>query len=587
MKKTIQFIFKNSDIKQKKLLLVMCLSTITQSCYSFCITFLPKIITDAIQSNVDINIIIYTLIIFSILLICIQLFEKNLISSTNKMITFLRFYLFRIIDKKTITVPFTLYQEQSFREIRYRVINFVDDIQEGLEGTIRSLFDIFTCLLSIFLYIITAVYLDVGIFIVAIVFIVFENIVVQQGVKYEIQHNRLLNKLKRQVDILDIQSRDEKSCKEIKIYNAKDYFTKLYLRVNTKILKIVKEIHMKYTEKNIYGVLISGIRDLIIYFMLINMYINNYISVGNFILYVGIIINLSTCVSNLFKTIVVFKKRKVGISDFEEFLKIDEKDTINLPLCQINRENITIQFDHVYYSYDKSDNYIINDLNLVIKPGEKIGLVGDNGSGKTTLTLLLLGIYIPDKGRILCDGLDIRSFNKEQYLSLFSVVFQENYHFKFTIRENVTCSLNNKDDKQLVQSLIRSNIYDDIVLLEQGIDTYLGNVFSRYGTELSGGQLQKLSIARMLYKDSPLMILDEPTSALDPIAEENLYLEYSKLIKGKTSIFISHRLTSTKFCDRIIYLEKGRIVESGTHEELISKEGKYANAYNIQKKRYE
>ena len=269
-----------------------------------------------------------------------------------------------------------------------------------------------------------------------------------------------------------------------------------------------------------------------------------------------------------------------------------------------------IEFNQVSFSYGEFK--VFDNFSLHIHKGEKIALVGINGSGKTTLVKMLCGLYEVEAGSILYNGENINVFNKNSYYELFSILFQDIQALPFSIAENIACtqkeftkSISSKilnkgfkdldmgesnqvyDESKIITSIKKAGLWDKISSLDKGIHTTINKVLDPDGMELSGGQTQRLMLARSLYKDAPVLILDEPTSALDPIAESELYEEYASLCEGKTSIFISHRLSSTRFCDRILFLEEGKIVEEGTHDELMSLHGKYANMYEIQAHYYQ
>ena len=247
-----------------------------------------------------------------------------------------------------------------------------------------------------------------------------------------------------------------------------------------------------------------------------------------------------------------------------------------------------IRLDHVSFSYDGSKD-AVHDLTLTIHPGEKIALVGVNGAGKTTLVKLLCGLYRPTSGAIYLDGVDVASIDPRSLWREFSVVFQDCFPFSFTVADNVSCSAGKKDvdPTGLDTCLAQAGLAEKVAELPHGAETYLGQDVDPEGVSLSGGETQRLMLARALYKGAPVVLLDEPTAALDPLAERQMYERYDELTAGKTSVFISHRLSSTRFCGRILYMESGRVVEQGTHEELMAAAGGYARMFETQARYYE
>ena len=229
------------------------------------------------------------------------------------------------------------------------------------------------------------------------------------------------------------------------------------------------------------------------------------------------------------------------------------------------------------------DTMLLKNINLHIKPGEKIALVGYNGAGKTTLVKLLMRLYDVESGAILADGRDIRQYDVKQYRNTIGTVFQDFMIFGGNVRENVILDVEAKaDETRVKQALSDSGLMPRVEKLSAGLDTQLTTEFAKDGVNLSGGESQKLAIARVFYKDAGLMILDEPSSALDPIAEYQLNHAMMEATKDKSVIFISHRLSTTRLADRIIMLENGQVVEQGTHEELLAAKGKYAQMWKVQ-----
>ena len=253
---------------------------------------------------------------------------------------------------------------------------------------------------------------------------------------------------------------------------------------------------------------------------------------------------------------------------------------------KVTGEKHVIEFSHVSFKYPRSEQYVLKDINLKITSGEHLSVVGLNGAGKTTFIKLLCRLYDVTEGEILIDGINIKEYSEEEYRKLFAVVFQDFQLFAFSLRDNIALGdIANEDEVNRVLEL--SGFYEDAQKLPQGLDTMLYKSFDEKGTELSGGQQQKTAIARALYKNAPIVILDEPTAALDPVAEYDIYRRFDTLVGGKTAIYISHRLSSCKFCDRIAVFAENTIKEYGTHDELVDKKnGIYAELFAAQAQYY-
>lgn len=240
-----------------------------------------------------------------------------------------------------------------------------------------------------------------------------------------------------------------------------------------------------------------------------------------------------------------------------------------------------IEFDHVSFEYPGKNEYALNDVSFPLSSHEKISIVGPNGAGKTTIIKLLLRLYKPTKGQILINGVNINDYSFQDYMHLFAAVFQDYKLFAFSIRENLV--LNNDVDEEKIREVLENvDLYDKVKTMPKGLETIIYRLFDENGIEFSGGEGQKLAIARALYKNASIVILDEPTAALDPISEFEIYQEFHQLTEDKAAIYISHRLSSCRFCDSVIVLKDGKVFEQGTHEQLIQKGGLYKEMYEKQ-----
>ena len=378
--------------------------------------------------------------------------------------------------------------------------------------------------------------------------------------------------------------------KDIRLYSLTDVLMEYCDNLIHEFKLIGRSIAKKRIQMDGAVAILNIIRDLTIFTYISSLLFNNSIDASQFFLYTSGITSLVIILQEAMRQISSVRKES---NRFAHFINLIEekspklKNDLDVEELKDAFKNKEIRVDIVdlSFKYPRSEEKVLEGLNLTIRAGEKMAIVGDNGSGKTTLIKLLCKFYRPDSGAIYLNGIDIKEIPEKIYWEMIGVAFQDAMVFPFSIGENITLG-QSLDENKLEKVVKDSRISEIIEDLPRGIDTKLLRILDDEGLDISGGQRQKLYLARALYKESKLLILDEPTAALDPLAEAQLYEQYNMLSKGKTSIYISHRLASTKFCDRIAYLKDGKIAELGTHEELMSLEADYKALFDIQAKYY-
>ncbi len=309
------------------------------------------------------------------------------------------------------------------------------------------------------------------------------------------------------------------------------------------------------------------------------------ISLGSFSMYVNAAVQFSTGITKFGDSLLRAGQMLGYLDPFIELLRLpDEKE--QKEGVPFEGEVESIEFSHVDFTYPGGQQKVLNDISFKVNKGEKISVVGVNGAGKSTLIKLLCRLYRPDSGRILVNGRDIFSYEYKSYMRQVAAVFQDYRLFAFTIGENISCREQGADREKILRLADQVGLSEKLSALPNGIDTLIGKEYDEAGTELSGGQEQKVAIARALYKDASLIILDEPTSALDPMAEAEIYENFHELAGGKTAFYISHRMSSSLFCDRILVIDGGRVVDFDSHENLMKKDGMYRRLFKTQADNY-
>lgn len=401
------------------------------------------------------------------------------------------------------------------------------------------------------------------------------------------KHKQHWEKEIRKKNYLQGLSENFSKAKDIKLYGLESWLDNMMRDYQAYILMWNKRCSLRGLWASILAGVMTLIQNGVAYLVLIGILLDGGISVGDFVFYFGMAGSIAGFLQGIIGDIAKLNARAEKIAYYRDFYEYPNHFNYGKG-SPLPTSPVTIELTDVWYRYDGAEDYTLKGINLVIRGGENLALVGMNGAGKTTLIKLICGMYTPTKGEILVGDKKIEAYNMEAYYSLISAVFQQISIIAFTMFEFVaSADLERPTAREdAIAAMQAAGIYEKIAGLPNGINTHLMKGIYDDGVDLSGGEMQKLVLARAIYKDGPILILDEPTAALDPIAENNLYLQYQALTRGKTSIYISHRFASTRFCDRIVLLEDGIITESGTHEELMEKNGQYAYMFGVQSKYY-
>lgn len=375
--------------------------------------------------------------------------------------------------------------------------------------------------------------------------------------------------------------------KDIRIFGLQNWLNELLDQIHNLYLDFSLRCERVEVLADITEAVLTMVRNGIAYVYLINMALNEGLSVSEFLLYFTAATTFTTWVMGILQEMSALHKESLDLSRVREFLDYPEpfklEDGEEVPIA----ENYELKLKNVSFRYPGAEADTICDLSLTVHPGEKLAIVGLNGAGKTTLVKLLCGLLDPTQGCVLLNGKNIRDFNRRSYYKLFSAVFQEFSVLDVTVAEEIAQTTVGIDYERIADCVEKAGLTSAIEKLPKGLQTHIGREVYLDGVLFSGGQMQRLMLARALYKNGPILLLDEPTAALDPIAENDIYMKYSEMTAGKTSVFISHRLASTRFCDRVIFVADGGIKEEGTHDSLLAMGGEYAKLFEVQSRYYQ
>lgn len=377
--------------------------------------------------------------------------------------------------------------------------------------------------------------------------------------------------------------------KDLRIFGLGPWLVELWQEAYALYHGFLEKRSRKFLLMQLMELVMTFLRNGAAYAVLIVMTLQNNLPVSQFLLYFAAISGFAQWVTGILNEFNTLQKQSQDINDVRTCLEWPEPFRFEggKPLTVNPDGRYELVLEDVSFRYEGSDHDSLSHIHLTIHPGEKLAIVGLNGAGKTTLVKLLCGFLDPTVGRVLLNGEDIRSFNRQEYYALFSAVFQNFSIMEASVAVNVSQRTEGYDEERIEQCIAQAGLMEKIASLPKGLHTPVGRLVYEDGVEFSGGETQRLMLARALYKNAPLLVLDEPTAALDPLAESAIYQQYNRMTRGRTAVFISHRLASTRFCDRILFLQEGRIAQEGTHESLLSLKGGYANLFEIQSRYYQ
>ena len=501
-----------------------------------------------------------------------------------------REFLMRLLHK-SLTADYENVESPSKQRLLTRATHAVHMYRQGVNQMYSHTPQVIINLLGIILYSLTITMIDYRILIVIFLMFFVSTFLEAYRRKYISDTMDDQYRIWGRFYYLKQQTTSVTNGKDIRIYNMAKWFKSGFDRLIDKNKKFTIGKLKRVFIVNFSDVTFTAVRDILAYVILVTQVLDGRISIAEFTLGLGVVSGLSGWLFSIRHHLSQLLEGNRMMCEYRKmmdcpntFLREEGK---SIPKEWKEGKLPEIEFRHVYFRYEDCEEDILKDVNFTIRPGERIALVGHNGAGKTTLVKLLCGFYHPTAGEIRIGGHLLNEFNLDEYQEMLATIFQDVNALPISIASNVSGKTEEDTDLEKVKDCLkRAGLWKDIELLEKKEHTNISQMFDPDGIQLSGGMVQKLMLARCIYKEAPILILDEPTAALDPIAESRMYEEYNKITENKSALFISHRLASTKFCDRILFMEQGAIIEDGTHDELLNKTGKYAEVFAVQSEYY-
>ncbi len=578
----IKVLFRTTAKKYPMFFVLKILRMIVTTVMPFIALFVSPLIVDEIVGERNLQrLIVLTVILVGGEALC-QILNDMLTNFINRYSTRLDNLFSLEIGKHVMELDFQLTEDKEALEQIEKARTGMEWYSGGVHGISDQFFNFIGNLLKAVGYI-TVIVLNAPLILLAIVVYAAVNAMfVGKLNKISIEAFGKLSKVNRLFGYFGWNIVDPRYGKDIRLYGAQSMMVNAWkenTRKSNDHWKWQGDSGLKY---EVSGALLGLARSIFAYTYSAILAIRKLISIGTFTQLISAEVGLNGAIGGMINSVTELVKRCNYAYEYVIFM--DYPEALSKGTRSVEKKPHEIEFKHVSFSYPKTDRKVLDDVNIKITPGEHLSIVGLNGAGKTTFIKLLCRLYDPTEGEILMDGVNIKEYDYGQYMEQFAPVFQDFKLFAFSIAENIAFEKKNADIKGITD---RVGLHDFVEKLEKGTDTNIFKFFDEEGVEPSGGEQQKIAIARALYKDSPVVILDEPTAALDPIAEYDIYKQFNSLVGGKSAFYISHRLSSCQFCDHIAVFSEGHIAEYGTHGELSNiPDGIYAEMFEAQAQYY-
>ncbi len=574
--------------KEKKVLVLSLLSAILAVALNLINLYVSPTILSVVERQASVSELILTIILFVSMLMIVSAASSYVNTNTLYGRITVRCEIINLLNRKMATTSYQNINDERFKTLKIKVQETIGSNSAATEAVWSTLTDLTTNIIGFVIYVILMSSIQPLLLVMILATTIISYLVSNRLNGWGYRHMEEDSKYATQIYYLDRCSGELSVAKDIRIFGLRSWIDELYAKSIAAYTAFHQKAQSVYIWANIVDLVLTFLRNALVYAYLIGLVIVGGLSVSEFLLFFSAVGGFTAWVSGILGGFSTLHKQSLDIATVRECLEYPEpfkfEDGEHIE-AQANRL-YEIKLENVSYRYPGAEKDTLTGINLTLRPREKLAVVGLNGAGKTTLIKLICGFLDPTEGHILLDGKDIRDYNRRDYYKMFSAVFQEFSLLAGTIATNVAQDIVDIDMDRVKECIDKAGLCKKIESLRDGYETYLNREVYEDAMLLSGGETQRLMLARALYKDAPFIVLDEPTAALDPIAESEMYQKYNEMTSGKSSIYISHRLASTRFCDRIIMIADGGIMEEGSHEELLKADGKYAELYQIQSKYY-
>ena len=581
--RNVAYVLHNTWNWERLIIIFLILQAIIGVCTPFISIYMPSVILSGVTGEISLQTLFIVVGVLSLVFASCNVVNEYIKAVNETHLTNNKVHYLTEIFKKKMELDYRVVESEYGQNKFQDVLNILFNDSSGVSGMLQTLGGFLGQILGFVLYIGIISMLSPWIVLVLLVTSGLYLLVLRHVNAYEYNHREKWTVIDKKLNYLYEKTADYTYNKDVKLYSMKNWLTAVINSLIKSRLKWVVRISHHNFITAIADVVLLLIRDGVAYLYIFHAIFNGQIQIAEFTLYFGAVSGFSGFIMNIVQGLASITRMGNEVSSIREYLDIHTEHTGWKELTLSPDDTLEIEFRNVSFRYTEESPYILKNISMTIQKGEKIAIVGENGAGKSTLVKLLCGFYQPTEGTIYLNGIPMSELKLEEIYRLYAVAFQSIYVLPMTVAQNIALTDNARIDMERVRSCLQISGLGDSI---GDLNLPLTKMIDENGVDLSGGETQKLILARAMYKEAASLILDEPTSALDPIAEKELYETYSLLTKGRTSFFISHRLASTQFCDRILFLNNARIEESGTHQELLENNGQYSELYKIQSQYY-